>query len=132
MRSENLKEAKDKGEGTGRSRDDVTDRDPKMKSDFVRSISRQWWQRLSWQAGGLSWTGLPGPRGQQYPADRYSLELKLPGELVLCLLQLLALLDVLFLQIVDLSLHSLELGKELFELFGLDVYLLLQRGVSLF
>lgn len=62
---------------------------------------------------GCLWTGLPGPRGWQDPADRYSLELKLPGELVLRLLQLLALLDVFFLQVVDLSLHSLELGKEL-------------------
>lgn len=44
---------------------------------------------------------------------RHSLELELPGELILGLLQLLALLDVLFLEVVDLSLHSLELGKEL-------------------
>lgn len=62
---------------------------------------------------GCLGTGLLGPRGWQDPADSYSLELKLPGELILRLLQLLALLDVFFLQVVDLSLHSLELGKEL-------------------
>lgn len=41
------------------------------------------------------------------------LELQLPGELVLCLLQLLALLDVLFLEVMDLGLHCLKLGEEL-------------------
>lgn len=41
------------------------------------------------------------------------LELQLPGELVLCLLQLLALLDVLFLEVMNLSLHRLKLGEEL-------------------
>lgn len=96
------------------------------------------------------------------------LEFQLPGELILSLLQLLPLLDVFFLEVMDLCLHCLKLGEELeprgeadeeggppgnelslspqvsrrlclawlllylFEFFGLDVHLLLQRAVGLF
>lgn len=41
------------------------------------------------------------------------LEFQLPGELILCLFQLLPLLDVLFLEVMDLCLHCLKLGEEL-------------------
>lgn len=41
------------------------------------------------------------------------LEFQLPGELILSLLQLLTLLDVLFLEIMDLCFHRLKLGEEL-------------------
>lgn len=41
LRSENLKEAKDKGEGKGRSCG-TSQTQTEMKSDFVRSVSRQW------------------------------------------------------------------------------------------
>jgi len=41
------------------------------------------------------------------------LELEVPGELVLGLLQLLPLVDVRLLDVVDLGLHGLQLGKQL-------------------
>lgn len=43
------------------------------------------------------------------------LELEVPGELVLGLLQLLPVLDVGLLDVVDLGLHRLQLGKQLQE-----------------
>lgn len=54
------------------------------------------------------------------------LEFQLPGELILGLLQLLPLLDVLFLEVMDLCLDCLKLREQLFEFLGLDVHLLLQ------
>lgn len=44
---------------------------------------------------------------------QHLLEFQLPGELILSLLQLLTLLDVLFLEVMDLCLHCLKLGEEL-------------------
>lgn len=43
------------------------------------------------------------------------LELQVPGQLVLGLLQLLPVLDVGLLDVVDLGLHRLQLGKQLQE-----------------
>lgn len=62
---------------------------------------------------------LPTPRNplgsswQQEAKGRDSLELQFPGQFILGLFQLLALLDVLLLEVVDLCLHRLQLGKEL-------------------
>lgn len=41
------------------------------------------------------------------------LEFQLPGKLILSLLQLLSLLDVLFLEVMDLCLDCLKLREEL-------------------
>lgn len=52
------------------------------------------------------WLGVPWKA-------QHLLEFQLPGELILSLLQLLTLLDVLFLEVMDLCLHRLKLGEEL-------------------
>lgn len=44
---------------------------------------------------------------------QHLLEFQLPSKLILSLLQLLTLLDVLFLEVMDLCLHRLKLGEEL-------------------
>lgn len=69
--------------------DELERRDPVLREVFLSK-----WLGAPWRAQNL-------------------LELQLPGELILSLLQLLPLFDVLFLEVMDLCLHRLELGEEL-------------------
>lgn len=69
--------------------DELERRDPVLREVFLSK-----WLGAPWRAQNL-------------------LEFQLPGELILGLLQLLALLDVLLLEVMDLCLHCLQLGEEL-------------------